>query len=193
MAKRRKELRLLKVKVWAFTVRLLLVLTMISLFVSFNLGKLVDEFQPRVIPSHKTAPTTASEEQSSEVEDYFTSIIDLPLIHVVNTRFMQEQGRKYLSYTFYFAFSYFFADTLLHLFPYLNASELQHLSLARLHLFETFCLPTMIHQTIQPSTPNLKQSAINSYKFIWIIKIGQSQTLLSDTIISCLLCFHFQL
>jgi len=141
MARRRKELRLLKVKVWTFTVRLLLVLTMICLFVSFKLGKLVDEPKARVISSQKSLPTSVSEKQSSEVEDYFTSFIDLPLIHVVNTRFMQEQG------------------------------QLQHLSLARLHLFETFCLPTMIHQTIQPNTPNIKQPAINSYKFIWIIKI----------------------
>lgn len=51
---------------------------------------------------------------------------DLPLIHIVNTRFMQEQA------------------------------NLTALSLARLHLFRTFCLPTMVHQ----STSN----------FLWIIK-----------------------
>ena len=49
-----------------------------------------------------------------------------PLIHIVNTRFMQEQG------------------------------HLVTLARARLFLFETFCLPTMIHQTSQ--------------QFLWIIK-----------------------
>jgi len=51
---------------------------------------------------------------------------DWPLIHIVNTRFMQEQG------------------------------HFVTLAQARLHLFETFCLPTMIHQTSQ--------------HFLWIIK-----------------------
>jgi hypothetical protein len=51
---------------------------------------------------------------------------DWPLIHIVNTRFMQEQG------------------------------HLTTLGKARLHLFETFCLPTMIHQSTQ--------------HFLWIIK-----------------------
>ena len=51
---------------------------------------------------------------------------DWPLIHIVNTRFMQEQG------------------------------HLTTLARARLLLFETFCLPTMIHQTSQ--------------SFLWIIK-----------------------
>lgn len=49
-----------------------------------------------------------------------------PFIHVINTRFMQNQG------------------------------TLKTLAQARLHLFETFCLPTMIHQTSQ--------------SFLWIIK-----------------------
>ena len=49
-----------------------------------------------------------------------------PLIHIVNTRFMQEQG------------------------------YLPTLGMARLHLFETFCLPTMVGQSTQD--------------FFWIIK-----------------------
>jgi len=49
-----------------------------------------------------------------------------PIIHIINTRFMQEQG------------------------------NLTILAKARLHLFQTFCLPTIIHQTSQ--------------NFIWIIK-----------------------
>lgn len=51
---------------------------------------------------------------------------DPPLIHIVHTRFMQHQG---------------------------NLTILGH---ARLALFETFCLPTMLHQTNQ--------------NFLWIIK-----------------------
>lgn len=42
-----------------------------------------------------------------------------PLIHIVNTRFMQEQG------------------------------ALETLGMARLHLFFTFCFPTMINQSTQ--------------------------------------------
>lgn len=49
-----------------------------------------------------------------------------PLIHIVNTRFMQDQG------------------------------HLVTLAQARLYLFETFCFPTIIHQTSQ--------------HFVWIIK-----------------------
>jgi hypothetical protein len=49
-----------------------------------------------------------------------------PLTHIINTRFMQEQG-------------------------YLTT-----LGMARLYLFRTFCLPTMVHQSSQ--------------KFLWIIK-----------------------
>jgi hypothetical protein len=49
-----------------------------------------------------------------------------PLIHIVNTRFMQEQG------------------------------ALETLGMARLHLFLTFCFPTMINQSTQ--------------NFFWIIK-----------------------
>jgi hypothetical protein len=52
--------------------------------------------------------------------------IDWPLIHIVNTRFMQDQG------------------------------PLTILGMARLHLFLTFCFPTMIAQSTQ--------------KFFWIIK-----------------------
>lgn len=50
-----------------------------------------------------------------------------PLVHIVNTRFMQEQG------------------------------HLPTLGMARLHLFRTFCLPTMTAQSTQD--------------FLWIIKI----------------------
>jgi hypothetical protein len=56
----------------------------------------------------------------------FPLVPEWPLIHIVNTRFMQEQA------------------------------NLTALSMARLYLFRTFCLPTMIHQT----TTN----------FLWIIK-----------------------
>lgn len=52
--------------------------------------------------------------------------IDWPLIHIVNTRFMQDQG------------------------------PLTTLGMARLHLFLTFCFPTMIAQSTQ--------------KFFWIVK-----------------------
>lgn len=50
-----------------------------------------------------------------------------PLIHIVHTRFMQHQG------------------------------SLVHLAQARLHLFQTFCLPTMIHQS--------------NTNFLWFIQV----------------------
>lgn len=56
-----------------------------------------------------------------------------PIIHIVNTRFMQDQA------------------------------HLTNLSWARLKLFETFCLPTMISQ--------LYEDEKNGPKFLWIIKI----------------------
>lgn len=60
---------------------------------------------------------------------------DDPIIHIVNTRFMQSQG------------------------------HLPTLAQARLHLFSTFCLPSMLGQSTQ--------------NFIWIIKIDPN---LTDTI-----------
>jgi len=51
---------------------------------------------------------------------------DHPLVHIVNTRFMQEQG------------------------------HLKALGRARLYLFQTFCLPSMVQQSTQ--------------QFLWIIK-----------------------
>jgi hypothetical protein len=44
---------------------------------------------------------------------------------------------------------------------------------ARLELFETFCLPSMVHQTIQPypSKGNASSSEPQRYRFIWIIKV----------------------
>ena len=63
---------------------------------------------------------------SSETDIYDSSAWEWPLIHIVHTRFMQEQA---------------------------NLTVLGH---ARLALFQTFCLPTMQHQTSQ--------------QFLWIIK-----------------------
>ena len=51
---------------------------------------------------------------------------EYPLVHIVNTRFMQEQG------------------------------HLKALGRARLYLFQTFCLPSILHQSTQ--------------QFLWIIK-----------------------
>eukprot|EP00590_Aulacoseira_subarctica_P008777 CAMPEP_0172429656 /NCGR_PEP_ID=MMETSP1064-20121228/51268_1 /TAXON_ID=202472 /ORGANISM="Aulacoseira subarctica , Strain CCAP 1002/5" /LENGTH=504 /DNA_ID=CAMNT_0013175205 /DNA_START=29 /DNA_END=1539 /DNA_ORIENTATION=+ len=64
----------------------------------------------------------------------------LPLIHIVNTRFQQ------------------------------HAHNLTAIGTARLELFETFCLPTMIHQTIQPQQSNLTDGSQPIYRFLWIIK-----------------------
>jgi len=61
----------------------------------------------------------------------------LPLIHIVNTRFQQ------------------------------HARNLTAIGNARLELFETFCLPTMIHQTIQPQQANQTSQL---YRFLWIIR-----------------------
>lgn len=68
----------------------------------------------------RTAKDDENKEDESLEEKSFS------LIHIVNTRFMQEQGHLYT------------------------------LAMARLHLFETFCLPSMIHQTSQD--------------FLWIVK-----------------------
>lgn len=66
-----------------------------------------------------------------------------PIIHIVNTRFQQ------------------------------NDKNLNALGAARLELFETFCLPSMVHQTIQPSISSLSasQKPQLAYRFIWIIKV----------------------
>ena len=66
---------------------------------------------------------------------------DWPLIHIVHSRFMQEQG------------------------------ALETLGMARLHLFMTFCFPTMIAQSTQ--------------RFFWIIKTDPRFT--STTVFSLLL------
>jgi len=63
----------------------------------------------------------------SQADPSSSSSSSPPLIHIVHTRFMQHQGK------------------------------LTHLAQARLHLFETFCLPTMIHQSNQ--------------NFLWFIQV----------------------
>jgi hypothetical protein len=70
------------------------------------------------------------------------------ILHIVNTRFMQNQP------------------------------NLTTLATARLHLFQTFCLPSMIHQSIhhhqqqqQQQQQQLQQHPPSLSKFIWIIKI----------------------
>ncbi len=76
---------------------------------------------------HLRSTKMATKSQEEAHHDKDSSNIDAwPLLHIVNTRFMQEQG------------------------------HLVHLARARLKLFETFCLPTMQHQT--------------SRRFLWIIK-----------------------
>lgn len=67
-------------------------------------------------------PSSSSSSINEDLQSW-----DRPLVHIVNTRFMQEQG------------------------------HLKALGRARLHLFRTFCLPTMAHQSTQD--------------FLWIIKI----------------------
>jgi Putative rhamnosyl transferase len=73
-----------------------------------------------------TTPRTMTSPTSSTMIAHLVSTWTAPLVHIVNTRFMQEQG------------------------------HLKALGRARLHLFRTFCLPTMIHQSTQD--------------FLWIIK-----------------------
>lgn len=71
--------------------------------------------------------------------------LDLPLIHIVNSRFMQDQA------------------------------DLVHLAEARLDLFETFCFPGMKGQTIEPEgldpgrPPTREQ--LERYRFLWILKV----------------------
>ena len=78
--------------------------------------------------SSKTA-TTMKQQQEQQLAPHLQHLKETwewPLVHIVNTRFMQEQG------------------------------HLKALGMARLHLFRTFCLPTMVHQSTQA--------------FLWIIK-----------------------
>lgn len=65
----------------------------------------------------------------------------LPLIHIVNSRFQQ------------------------------HAHNLSAIGAARLELFETFCLPSIIHQTIQPNVTKDDDDKSQKYRFLWILKI----------------------
>jgi Putative rhamnosyl transferase len=76
----------------------------------------------------------------ANVDIYVPNATEWPLIHIVNTRFMQQQG------------------------------HLSTLGMARLHLFETFCLPTMVGQSTQ--------------QFLWIIKTDPK---LDKKVLDCLL------
>ena len=49
--------------------------------------------------------------------------------------------------------------------------NLTALAAARLELFETFCLPSMIHQTLQVASTKKSTSKQRYYRFLWIIKI----------------------
>jgi hypothetical protein len=73
--------------------------------------------EEKLVPIHLPTP---------DVDIAVPNATEWPLIHIVNTRFMQEQG------------------------------ALETLGMARLHLFFTFCFPTMINQSSQ--------------NFFWIIK-----------------------
>jgi hypothetical protein len=78
----------------------------------------------------------------SEISEFAGAILDTsaPFIHIVNTRLQQ------------------------------HASNLPALGAARLELFETFCLPSMIHQTIQPQSVNQTYQSQQKFRFLWIIK-----------------------
>jgi hypothetical protein len=105
---------------------------------------------------HTSRTSTSTSTTSTSTSSTSTSMLDdtLPLIHIVNSRFQQ------------------------------HAHNLTAIGQARLELFETFCLPSMIHQTIQPkpspllhnyTTTNETTTAPTSppqkYRFIWIIKV----------------------
>jgi len=76
-------------------------------------------------PTNEQASKRKSPVLSSMLQELQDSW-DHPLVHIVNTRFMQEQG------------------------------HLKALGRARLYLFQTFCLPSMVQQSTQ--------------QFLWIIK-----------------------
>lgn len=77
------------------------------------------------------------------------SLLDdtLPLVHIVNSRFQQ------------------------------HGHNLTAIGQARLELFETFCLPSMLHQTIQPRVQSMSNESMaepvtpQKYRFLWIIKV----------------------
>ena len=83
-------------------------------------------------PNFEWAKTNRIKLPIANVDIPVPNATEWPLIHIVNTRFMQEQG------------------------------PLNTLGMARLHLFLTFCFPTMISQTSQD--------------FLWIIKTDPAFT-----------------
>jgi hypothetical protein len=77
--------------------------------------------------------------------------------------------------------------------PSFPVLELYYLSFARLHLFETFCFPSMVHQTIQPKNTTSSMHNNNNdiiYKFLWIIKVGKIHDL--QVVFIVLLCKHLR-
>jgi len=101
-------------------------------FTSLSFAKIVGDSKFGQL-RQKTVPESSREIRRKDSEN------NSQLIHIVNTRFMQEQA------------------------------HLVHLAEARLLLFEAFCLPTMISQTIQPNQEDVDSGNAN-FKFLWIIK-----------------------
>jgi hypothetical protein len=96
-----------------------------------------------------TKITSSTSTSTATITTTPTSLLDdtLPLVHIVNSRFQQ------------------------------HGHNLTAIGQARLELFETFCLPSMLHQTIQPrvqpmsNNSNAKPTTPQMYRFLWIIKV----------------------
>jgi len=109
----------------------------------------VASYTSKEAPSTKADLSIKTSPSALEFADDVSLVdLDLPLIQIVNTRFMQDQA------------------------------ELINLATARLALFETFCFPGMAGQTIQPNPrsklsiedpPSVDE--LKMYRFLWLFKV----------------------
>jgi len=104
-------------------------------------------YSPPAFRSDVTANYEVSNQSFSKIRETdkkFRAVLDMevPFIHIVNSRFQQHD------------------------------KNLSALGAARYELFETFCLPSMVHQTIQPNATEQEISGQpQPYRYIWIIKV----------------------
>jgi hypothetical protein len=87
--------------IWTFLVRLLMVSLLLCYFIMIHLAYQVDIYYHQT--THNNNNNISSHVELPSPHD--TVIDDMPIIHIVNTRFMQEQaGKVYYCYDFHFHF-----------------------------------------------------------------------------------------
>jgi hypothetical protein len=79
------------VDIWMFVARLLMVSLLLCCFVNFHLGNIIDDYNNNQ-SIHFSSPTDSF---NPAHETMFQN--DYPIIHIVNTRFMQEQAGIFLT------------------------------------------------------------------------------------------------